>query len=99
MPALSEYINVHATANALLLEKGFQVWKTEAGDYWAEKDGWDFMADNPISLLGLISIFERASPSECRDYWWRSATQVPSSDLPKTPAPYVSVINRARDEG
>jgi hypothetical protein len=101
MPALSEHVNVHSTAIAILRDKGFQVWKTEqyGGSYWAEKDGWDFLAHNPVSLLGLVAIFEARAPKQLREYWWRAENPVSLSDTPNHPTPYVSVIHRQRDDG
>jgi hypothetical protein len=97
MPALSEHGNVHSTAIALLREKGFQVWVEEGGEnYWAEKDGWDFMADSPISLLGLVAIFEVRAPQQFRDYWWRLEPNTPTGKLPNAPVPYVPIFRRGK---
>ena len=29
-----------------------------------------FCADNPIELLGLVSVSDYVQPDESRDYWW-----------------------------
>lgn len=36
----------------------------------AEKDDYDFLADNPIELLGLVGIYEHKQPTEDVPYWW-----------------------------
>lgn len=95
MPALGEYPNVYNSALAVLSSKGFQVWFDEKADmYCAEKDGWDFMADNPISLLGLVAIFEHARPTAYKEYWWRQATDLEYHKLPRQPRPYVPVTSK-----
>jgi hypothetical protein len=90
MPALSEYANVSATAFEVLRAKGFQVWVDESMKmYCAERDGWDFLADSPCGLLGVVAIFEHVKPTEFKDYWWRLARD---PEVPKQPIPYTSVI-------
>ena len=37
----------------------------------AEKDGFRFMVDNPIGLLGLVGVYNHMQPLEDRPYWWR----------------------------
>ena len=99
MPALSEHVNVWATALQILADKGYQVWRDEHDDhtYWAEKDGWDFIADSPVSLLGLIAIHDHVQPEAFEDYWWRQATNSDVSPTPTGPArPYRSVITKPR---
>jgi hypothetical protein len=72
MPALSYYTNVHNTALVILKGKGFRIWRDRELDaICAEKDGWDFMAFDPVQLLGLVSIYETKQPAEFREYWWR----------------------------
>lgn len=59
MPALSEYTNVYNTALNILDKKGFSTWYDDEIDmFCAEKDGWDFMAESPCALLGVVSIYE-----------------------------------------
>ncbi|MCB9593940.1 MAG: hypothetical protein H6719_14500 [Sandaracinaceae bacterium] len=73
MPALSEYANVYDTALVALEDKEFQVWFDPGPSlYCAEKDGWDFAAENPVSLLGLVAIWEQVGPSAYEEYWWRA---------------------------
>jgi len=72
MPTLSEYTNVYNTALLILREKGYQVWRdTEAELYFAEKDGWDFAADSPCGLLGVVAIRDYVKPEKYREYWWK----------------------------
>ena len=74
MPALSEYSNVYDSALQVLDEKGFQVWYESGPDlYCAEKDGWDFAAESPIGLLGLVALWEQIGPAAYEEYWWRVA--------------------------
>ena len=86
MPALSSYPNVENTCLVILQQKGFRLWTDETQNHWfAERDGWDFMADCPIELLGLIAIFEFHRPQERRDYWWRIAEPYIADSLPTHP--------------
>lgn len=95
MPALSEYANVYDTAVELLQRAGFQVWFNEKADlFCAERDGWDFMAESPVGLLGLVKMHEAIAPSGWREYWWKLATRVDAGRLPRKPRPYISVASR-----
>lgn len=97
MPALSEYSNVYDTALGILHEKGFQLWHDKETDtYYAEKDGWDFCADSPCALLGLISIYEHRKPTSYTEYWWRRETAPLYGSLPDRPSPYVSVTKKLK---
>lgn len=91
MPTLAEYSNVYETALEVLREKGFQLWYDKPTDtYWAEKDGWDFQADSPCSLLGLVAIYEHRRPIAHAEYWWRAESDQLYRNLPETPRPYVA---------
>ena len=97
MPALSCYANVHDTAVALLERKGYQVWfDAETDLFFAEREGWDFAADDPVALLGVIAIYEATAPRGYEDYWWRDRAATGATQrLPRKPArKYVSVIER-----
>ncbi|HEY9392174.1 MAG TPA: hypothetical protein VIR27_20675 [Mycobacteriales bacterium] len=95
MPALGEYADVHDTAIAVLEQKGFAVWKDEDADlFCAERNGWDFMADSPVSLLGLVAIYEHQHPTSYVEYWWKAAPTRRSDALPTTPPDYVPVWQR-----
>ena len=86
MPALSAYLNVWNTCLVILQNKGFRTWTDEAENYFfAERDGWDFMADDPIQLLGLIAIFEHTNPTKREEYWWRIEEPWLVESLPKSP--------------
>ena len=72
MPALSSHLNVFNTAILIIMDKGYRYWVNDDETYYyAEKEVWDFMADDPIQLLGLISIYESQNPKKYEDYWWR----------------------------
>jgi hypothetical protein len=95
MPALGAYSNVLNTALVVLERKGFRVWSDEAQENWyAERDGWDFIADDPIQLLGLVSIFEHRKPTEFREYWWQLQEPYLIDNVPKAPPDYVPVWKR-----
>ncbi|HEY9475240.1 MAG TPA: hypothetical protein VIS06_15510 [Mycobacteriales bacterium] len=92
MPALGEYADVYDTAIAVLEQKGFTIWKDEAADmFCAQRDGWDFMGDSPISLLGLVAIYEHKNPTSYVEYWWRTAPTRASGSIPTTPPEYEPV--------
>ena len=99
MPTLSSFSNVYNTAAVLLQRKGYQLWvdrEAETPLFMAEKDGWDFAADSPVELLGIIAIFEAHSPDSYSEYWWRIEKPSIYGDLPTKPAPYVSVMKKNR---
>ena len=95
MPALGYYTNVRNTALVILQRKGYRVWTEQNGDtICAEKDGWDFMADDSVQLLGLISIYEAQQPAVYREYWWRIDEPRLYDSIPNTPPDYVPVWKR-----
>lgn len=95
MPALGEYPDVEDTALAVLEQKGFAVWRNDdAGLFCAQRDGWDFMADSPISLLGLVAIYEHRQPPSYTEYWWRTAPERGTDAIPTTPPDYHPVWQR-----
>jgi hypothetical protein len=97
MPALTEHANVHNTMLVILSEKGYALWHDKKSDtYYAEKDGWDFAASSPCSLLGLVAAFEYQKPPAYREYWWRKDEPELFRRLPSSPPPYVSVIRKPR---
>ncbi len=56
----------------------------------AEKDGFRFVAANPIELLGLIGIYDYVKPSKDIPYWWYIDgkdiwTEVMSEAFPENP--------------
>ena len=95
MPALSYYTNVHNTALVILQRKGYRVWtRREPELFCAEKDGWDFWADDPVQLLGLISIHEFHHPPAWREYWWQIAEPWLYDAIPDRPPDYTPVFER-----
>lgn len=92
MPTLSEYANVYGTALQVLKDKGYQVWfEPTTNLFWAERNGWDFAADSPTGLLGVVAIYEHRRPDQYKEYWWRG-DEIDVQDLPAVPAPYSSVL-------
>lgn len=95
MPVVSEYTNVYTTAVTVLEQAGFQVWYDEETElYGCERGGWDFMAESPVGLLGLVKLYETMAPEQYGEYWWRREDGTPFRELPRAPRPYVSVIER-----
>ena len=95
MPALGAYLNVFNTALVVLQQKGFRVWTNDTEDEWfAERAGWDFIADDPIQLLGLVSIYDHRSPTEFREYWWQYQEPWLIESVSKTRPDYISVWQR-----
>lgn len=83
MPTLGEFVDVYGPALDLLEKKGFQFWFDEKADlFFAERDGLDFAAENPISLLGLMAIFEAEAPLQFHECWWRRKGTEPRAPLP-----------------
>ena len=72
---LTEFHDVGNVAILALGERGYRVWweaseRPGADDWWAEKEGREFIATNPLALLGLVALWEsrgeewRAKPGE-----------------------------------
>lgn len=78
---LVSHANVYNTCLRILSNRGFAMrvegeldddgcWPTDA--HWiAEKDGFHFLADNPIELFGLVALQDHFQPAEDIPYWWR----------------------------
>ena len=97
MPALGEYTNVYNSALNILKKKGFQSWYDEKSElFCSEKDGWDFMADSPCGLLGVVAMYEFIKPEQYDEYWWKVNDEELYDGLPKAPKEYVSVIYRGK---
>jgi hypothetical protein len=95
VPALSEHVNVYTTAIAVLENKGFSVWYNRKQDaYCAQRDGWDFWADNPVSLLGLAAIFEFKKPIEFASRWWETEGTIRYPHVPEIAPEYTPVYGR-----
>ncbi|HEU4477959.1 MAG TPA: hypothetical protein VFR80_05530 [Pyrinomonadaceae bacterium] len=48
---------------SLYAGKGYRVWweaseRPSADDWWAEKEGREFVATTPLALLGLVALWE-----------------------------------------
>jgi hypothetical protein len=92
MPALATYANVLNTALVILQRKGYRVWSNEDESMWyAERQGWDFQADDPIQLLGLVGIFEHHQPTDFREYWWQIQEPFVIDSIPKQSPDYTPV--------
>lgn len=68
---LSEVHQVNNVAALTLREGGYRIWweaseRPNADDWWAEKDGREFVASSPLGLLGLVALWER------RDDEWQA---------------------------
>lgn len=82
MSQLGSHANVYNTCLIILRKKGFQlstVYEVDdkqsiipSSQFWhASMNGYEFVADNPIELLGLATIYEYKQPSgEPSSYWW-----------------------------
>jgi hypothetical protein len=72
MPDLSSYPNVFNTCLVLMEMDGFKLSHDRSNDTWtAERDGYSFLADNPIELLGLTAIYTKLKPTAKSEYWWQ----------------------------
>lgn len=99
MAALSEHINVYTTAIAVLEDKRFSIWHDRETDtFCAQRDGWDFRADNPVSLLGLVAIFEYKNPSEYISSWWETEGSIRYPNVPDNAPEYTPVYARFRHQ-
>lgn len=95
MPALSEYSNVHNTVFNIIINKGYKLWyNKETEMYCAEKNRWDFMADTPCSLLGIISIYEYKNPQSYQEYWWKDESSLSEKNLSTQAPSYISIVEK-----
>lgn len=73
---LSEHINVWESCLQLLERKGYALsalLEDEDRVTWrAERDGFVFFADSPISLLGLVAMRDELAPSSPEGEWWHA---------------------------
>ena len=82
MASLVSHVNVWETCLQLMNRRGYSLKMTyadEEGDdrlstWSAAKDGFTFVADDPIQLLGLVTVYEDVQPQEDRPYWWGEKT-------------------------
>lgn len=77
--SLGSNANVYNTCLRILRQRGFSLRLDYGVDYgverelplWiAEKDGFRFIGDNAIELLGLTAIFDFVKPAKDEPYWW-----------------------------
>jgi|JI6StandDraft_1071083.scaffolds.fasta_scaffold457332_2 hypothetical protein len=69
---LSSYVNVYNTCLVLLDRQGYALRCEMPQEVWfAEKEGFIFRADNPIELLGLVTIRQELKPTADTEYWWK----------------------------
>ena len=92
---LSEVHNVGNVAIITLREKGYRVWwvaseRPSADDWWAEKEGREFVATSPLALLGLVALWE-----ERGDEWHEKAGEADLLRELKREA--LAAFTRARD--
>jgi len=82
MATLSSHANMYNTCLRILRHEGYRLWVQPRPDkngavmprsliWWAEKAGYEFSANNPIELLGLVSIYEHKRPTDYHRYWWQ----------------------------
>jgi hypothetical protein len=97
MPALATFTNVLNTALVILQQKGFRVWSDQDEQKWyAERDGWDFQADDPIQLLGLVGILEHQKPTEYREYWWQLLEPYLIENVSKQAPDYIPIWKKGK---
>ena len=72
MPDLSAYLNVYNTALVILERKGWSLSFDKSNEQWlAKREDWEFLADDPMQLLGLVGIYEYRAPATKEEYWWK----------------------------
>jgi hypothetical protein len=50
----------------------FELGYNKSDETWtAKKNGFHFLADNPIELQGLTAIYAKLNPNEQKEYWWQ----------------------------
>ncbi len=97
MPAFSAYLNVWNTCLVILQQKGFRTWTDEEqNNFYAEKDGWDYIADDPIQLLGLVAIHEYHKPVSYKEYWWRITDPQLIESLPNMAPEFTSILHHKK---
>jgi hypothetical protein len=86
MASLASHPNVWNTCLEILHRKGFDLAielhpRDDGADaFRAERDGFDFVADDPIELLGLVAIYEHVEPVAWKPYWWSVERTGPTLD-------------------
>lgn len=103
MARLGSAMNVYNTCLRILRQRGYRLWAEEMSDHdmqwWAEKDGFELIADNPIELLGLAGIYEFKQPVEPKSYWWTVEGDDIYRELMDAAKPYQAEECEDEDEG
>lgn len=85
-------------ALGILRDKGYRLWRDIRDDTVnAEREGWDFSADDPLSLLGVIAIFEATAPPRFQTGWEESTVPLVESELPAVAPEYDPVWEHEPD--
>ncbi len=72
MPDIGAHLNVYNTALVILERKGWSLRYEKSQERWFAKKGvWEFLADDPMQLLGLVAIYEHHAPKKKEEYWWK----------------------------
>ena len=62
MIAGKDELKMSDIALGMLVKRKYQVWFDDETDlFYAKKDSWEFVADSPLSLLGLVTVYEKVS--------------------------------------
>lgn len=78
---IADAMNTYKYALTIVRDKGYKIFfipdprEEFFGDYWAVKDGRDFIGGDPLRLLGLIGIWERYGDD------WYTGPEQPDSTL------------------
>lgn len=73
------------------------MWTEQDGEVArAEKEGWDFLANDAVQLLGVVAIYEFHQPSEYSEYWWRLNEPWLRDDLPSHAPDFLPVYARKK---
>lgn len=85
MIAGKDELKMSDIALGILVKRKYQVWFDDETDlFYAKKDSWEFVADSPLSLLGLVTVYEIKKPETDKDYWWNDTGKLmPVPSFPK----------------
>lgn len=78
---IADAMNTYNSALRIIKSKGYKIFlypdsrEEYYGDYWATKNGRDFIGGDPLRLLGVISIWENLGDD------WRGSSQLPEEDI------------------
>lgn len=81
-------------ALGILTRRGYYVWFDKQKKYFcATKNDWRFLAKSPLSLLGLVTIYETKQPKIYEEYWWNDTKKImPIPLLPSKKKKYRQII-------